>query len=120
MAFDPASLRALINEHGVVVTVTNIATGAYNQTTGVVATTRTSYLVKAYFFNHDPTVAEFNTIVTGERRVVLSDILVNGSVTPAINAGDEISGFGDTVEVTRSSKITSTQANMCQMLYVKE
>lgn len=118
--FDVTSLRQLINEHGVTVTLRKKANGAYNATTGVLAQTNTDYTVKVYFFNNDPSIGEFNTVLTGERRVVVSDVLTNGLTTPEITANDEIIGFGDTVNVTRSSKITSGGANMCQLLYVKE
>lgn len=118
--FDVASLRQLINEHGVNVTLRKKANGAYNATTGVIAQTVTDYTVKVYFFNNDPSIAEFNTTIMGERRVVVSDLLVDGSATPDITANDEIVGDGDTVNVTRSSKIRSGSATMCQLLYVKE
>jgi hypothetical protein len=118
--FDVTSLRQLINEHGVNVTLRKKANGVYDATTGVIAQTSTDYAVRVYFFNNDPSIAEFNTIVMGERRVVVSDILLNGQVTPDITANDEIVGDGDTVNVTRSSKIRSGGATMCQLLYVKE
>jgi hypothetical protein len=118
--FDPALLRQLIKEHGVVVTLRKKSTGAYDPSTGVLSQTNSDYLVKAYFYNNDPSYAEFNSVARGERRVVVSDILVNGSVTPEILANDEIVGFGDTVVVTRSSKITSGNSVMCQILYVRE
>lgn len=118
--FDPASLRELINEHGVSVTLRKKANGAYNVTTGKVVQTNTDYTVKVYFFNNDPSVGEFSNILTSERRAVLSDKLDTGSETPEVDASDEIVFGGYTTTVVRSSKITSSSSNMCQMVYLRD
>lgn len=118
--FDPHTLRQLINEHGIVVTLKKRATGVYNSTTGVVAQTDTNFSVKGYFFNNDPSVGEFSTVFHGERRIVLSDKLTNGSVVPEVDASDEIVYNGKTSPVTRSSRIDSAGINMCQLLYLRD
>lgn len=118
--FDAASLRALINEHGITVTLRKKVAGAYNTTTGKVTHTNTDYAVKGYFFNNDPSVAEFNTTVMGERRMVLSDKLDNGSDTPEVDATDEILFGAKTTTVTRVTKISSYTSTMCQMLYLRD
>ncbi len=118
--FDPYTLRTLINEHGTTVTLRKRSNGAYDPASGSVVQSNTDYSVKAYFFNADMSIAEFKTVMTGERRVVVSDKLNNGNTTPDIDATDQIIGFGDTVNVTRASKITSDGVAMCHLLYVKE
>jgi hypothetical protein len=118
--FDPASLRALISEHGVTVTLRKKAAGAYNVTTGSVTQTITDYQVKAYFFNNDPSVGEFAVHQTGERRMVVSDKLTNGAITPEIDSTDEIVFGSKTTTVTRSSVIASAGSTMCQLLYLRD
>ena len=118
--FDPNLLRQLINEHGVTVSLIKRATGVYDATTGKVSQTNTTYTLKAYFFNNDPSVGEFSSVLHGERRMVLSDKLSNGDPTPEADATDEISYLGKTSAIVRSSRIDSAGTNMCQLLYLKD
>lgn len=118
--FDAASLRELINEHGVIVTLRKKSNNTYNVTTGKVVQSNTDYTVKAYFFNNDPSVGEFSNLLKAERRAVISDILTNGSVTPDVDASDEIIHGSYTTTITRASKITSSSDNMCQMVYLRD
>jgi hypothetical protein len=125
--FDPYTLRTLINEHGVVVTLRKRLNSAYDQLSGTVVQGNTDYQVKAYYFNNDPSMLPFNqanarydNVATGEKRVVVSDKLLDGSNTPAIDVTDQIIGDGSTANVTRTTKITSAGDTMCQMLYVSD
>lgn len=125
--FDPATLRTLINEHGIVVTLRKRLNGAYDPASGTVVQGNTDYQVKAYYFNNDPSMLPFNqanarydNIATGEKRVVLSDKLLSGANTPAVDVSDQIIGDGVTANVTRVAKITSAGDTMCQLLYVSD
>lgn len=118
--FDPSSLRQLINEHGITLTLRKKVAGAYDVATGTVSQTSTDYIVKGYFFNNDPSVAEFNNQMMGERRMVVSDKLNNGTVTPEIDATDEIVFGGKITTVTRVTKISSSSSIMCQLLYLRD
>lgn len=118
--FDASSLRELIYEHGITVTLRKKSAGAYNVATGSVTHTNTDYLVKGYFFNNDPSVAEFNTQMMGDRRLVLSDKLINGHDTPEVLATDEVLFGSKVTTVTRNTKISSVGSTMCQMLYLRD
>lgn len=125
--FDPSTLRTLINEHGVVVTLRKRLNGTYDPASGTVLQGNTDYQVKAYYFNNDPSMLPFNqanarydNIVSSEKRVVLSDKLLSGDNTPAVDVSDQIIGDGSTANVTRVAKITSAGDTMCQMLYVSD
>lgn len=52
--------------------------------------------------------------------MVVSDKLNNGTVTPEIDATDEIVFGGKTTTVTRVTKISSSSSTMCQMLYLRD
>jgi hypothetical protein len=118
--FDPSSLRQLIYEHGTTVTLRKKSAGAYDVATGKVTQTNTDYTVKAYFFNNDLSVNEFNIPLTSERRIVVSDKLIDGNLTPEIDATDEIVFGGKTTTVIRSSIIASNGSAMCHLLYLRD
>lgn len=120
MAFDPSTLRQLINEHGIALTLRKRAAGAYNDTTGTVTTTNTDYTVRGYFYDYTPDMIDSNSILRGDRRVVLDSKLTNGSATPEPDATDQIIGLGDTVNIVKVMEIKSGSATMCYQLQVRE
>lgn len=118
--FDPSSLRTLIYEHGITLTLRKKAASAYDVATGTVTQTNTDYTLKGYFFNNDISVGEFSIQLMGERRLVLADKLTDGSDTPDIDATDEVIFNGKTTTVTRASKISSGGSAMCHMVYLRD
>jgi len=120
MAFDPYTLRQLIKEHGIALTLRKRAAGAYNSDTGTVTTTNTDYAVRGYFYDYTPEMVDSNSILRGDRRVVLDSKLINGSATPAPDATDQIIGLGDTVNIVKVMEIKSGSATMCYQLQVRE
>ena len=120
MAFDPFTLRQLIKEHGIALTLRKRAAGAYNNDSGTVTTTNTDYAVRGYFYDYTPDMIDGNSILRGDRRVVLDSKLVNGSATPEPDATDQIIGLGDTVNIVKVMEIKSGSATMCYQLQVRE
>jgi hypothetical protein len=127
MIFDPATLRTLINQHGVTVTIRKRVNGTYDPVSGTLVQSNTDYTARAYFFNSDPSVLPFNqanarydNIISTEKRVVVSDKLTNGNNTPEIDATDQVLYDGKEYQVTRTTDISSGASKMCQMLYVSE
>ena len=120
MAFDPYTLRQMIKEHGISLTLRKRAAGAYNNDTGAVTTTNTDYVVRGYFYDYTPDMIDGNSILRGDRRVVLDCKLVNSSNTPEPDATDQIIGLGDTVNIVKVMEIKSGSATMCYLLQVRE
>ena len=120
MAFDPYTLRQLIKEHGISLTLRKRAASAYNSDTGSVTQTNTDYTVRGYFYDYTPDMVDGNSILRGDRRVVLDNTLVNGSATPQPDATDQIIGLGDTVDIVKVMEIKSGSAAMCYLLQVRE
>jgi hypothetical protein len=120
MAFDPNTLRQLIRENGISLTLRKRAAGAYNNDTGTVTTTNTDYTVRGYFYDYTPDMIDGNSILRGDRRVVLDCKLVNESNTPEPDATDQIIGLGDTVNIVKVMEIKSGSATMCYLLQVRE
>ena len=120
MAFDPYTLRQLIKEHGIALTLRKRAAGAYDNDLGTVTTTNTDYAVRGYFYDYTPDMIDGNSILRGDRRVVLDSVLTNGTATPEPDATDQIIGLGDTVNIVKVMEIKSGSATMCYQLQVRE
>lgn len=120
MAFDPYTLRQLIKEHGMALTLRKRAAGAYNDDTGSVTTTNTDYAVRGYFYDYTPDMIDGQSILRGDRRVVLDSVLIAGTATPEPDATDQIIGLGDTVNIVKVMEIKSGSATMCYQLQVRE
>lgn len=120
MAFDPSTLRQLIKEHGIALTLRKRAASAYNNDTGTVTTTNTDYAVRGYFYDYTPDMIDGNSILRGDRRVVLDCKLINGTNTPEPDATDQIIGLGDTVNIVKVMEIKSGSNTMCYLLQVRE
>lgn len=120
MAFDPYSLRQMIKEHGISLTLRKRAASAYDNDTGTVTQTNTDYTVRGYFYDYTPDMIDGNSVLRGDRRVVLDSLLTNGSATPEPDATDQIIGLGDTVNVVKVMEIKSGSASMCYLLQVRE
>lgn len=120
MAFDPSTLRQLIKEHGIALTLRKRAASAYNNDTGTVTTTNTDYAVRGYFYDFTPDMVDSESILRGDRRVVLDCKLINGTNTPEPDATDQIIGLGDTVNIVKVMEIKSGSSTMCYLLQVRE
>lgn len=120
MAFDPYTLRQMIKEHGIALTLRKRAADAYDNDLGTVTTTNTDYAVRGYFYDYTPDMIDGNSILRGDRRVVLDSVLTNGSATPEPDATDQIIGLGDTVNIVKVMEIKSGSATMCYQLQVRE
>jgi hypothetical protein len=120
MALDPYTLRMMIREHGIPVTLRKRAASAYDALSGTVTQTNTDYAVRAYFYSYSPDMVDGNSILRGDRRVVLDNKLINGCATPEPDATDQILGLGDTVDIVKVMEIKSSSATMCYLLQVRE
>ena len=120
MAFDPYTLRQLIREHGISLTLRKRAASAYDSDTGTVTQTNTDYTVRGYFYDYTSDMIDGESILRDDRRVVLDCVLANGSATPEPDATDQIIGLGDTVNIVRVMEIKSSTNTMCYLLQVRE
>ena len=120
MAFDPYTLRQLIKEHGISLTLRKRTASAYNTTTGTVTQTNTDYTVRGYSYDYTSDMVDGQSILRGDRRVVLDCKLTNGSATPEPDATDQIIGLSDTVNIVKVMEIKSSTNTMCYLLQVRE
>lgn len=120
MAFDPYSLRQMIKEHGISLTLRKRAASAYDNDTGTITQTNTDYTVRGYFYDYTPDMVDGESILRGDRRVVLDCKQTNNSATPEPDATDQIIGLGDTVNIVKVMEIKSSTNTMCYLLQVRE
>ena len=102
------------------ITLRKRVSSAYNVSTGTVTQTNTDYTLKGYFYDYTPDMVDGDSILRGDRRVVLDCKLSNGSATPEPDATDQIIGLGDTVNIVKVMEIKSGSATMCYLLQVRE
>lgn len=106
MAFDTYTLNMLLREHGTDVILRKQAESSYNNNTGTVTTTATDYTVRAYFFDYKVDEINSDSILSGDRRVVISGNLPSGAVTPKPDATDQIIN-GDTLDIISIFEVRS-------------
>jgi len=119
MAFDTYTLRMLLKEHGMDVVLRKVDEGAYNNDTGTISTVNTDYTVRAYFYDFNADTLLPTSIQNGERRVVLSATLPNGSATPKPNATDQIIN-GDVLDVVKVFEVKSGNNTLFYTLTVRD
>lgn len=118
--FDNHTLRALIKEHGRVITLRKKSEGVYDATTGKLGSiTTTDYSLKAFFFNFKADMIDGQVIQRTDRRVVLDTKLINGSDAPLPDTTDQIVGVSGTVNIQRVEQIESGGSIMCYLLHVR-
>ena len=140
MAFDPYTLRQMIKEHGLMLTLRKKTFGSYNTTSGTTSYTDLDYAVRGYFYDYTPEMIDGNSVIRGDRRLVLDSSLVSSSqittqfdeiitaetlaalgietFLPAVS--DQIIGLGDTVNIVKVMEIKSGSRTMCYLLQVRE
>ena len=106
MAFDTYTLNMLLKEHGIDVILRKVDESAYNDDTGTISVTNTDYTVRAYFYDYNSDTMMPDSIQNGERRVVISGTLTNGSATPKPNATDQIIN-GDLLDIIKVYEVKS-------------
>lgn len=119
MAFDTYTLRMLLKEHGVDVTLRKVAESSYNNDTGTISTTNTDYTVRAYFYDYNSDTLMPDSIQNGERRVVVSGVLTNGSTTPKPDVTDQIIN-GDILDVVKVFDVKSGSNTLFYTLTVRD
>lgn len=114
-------LLTMVNRYGKQVTLTKNSYAAYNPATGSVGTnTAVNYTVKAYFAEYDLSEINNDSIVVGDRKVLLPYVDTSGVALPEPDMDDIISGQGDTVKIVTVAKIYSGDTLSCYICQVRE
>lgn len=119
MAFDTYTLNMLLREHGINVLLRKQAESAYNNDTGTITQTPTDYTVRAYFYDYNSETLTPDSILGGDRAVIMSATLPDGSATPKPNATDHIVN-GDVLDIVKVVEVKSGSATLFYTIQVRD
>jgi len=115
------AMNTLITQFGQEVTLRKVSYGAYDPTTGTVAsTTNTDYTARCYMSDYNLTEIDNDSVVMGDRKALLPSLDTSGGSLPEPDVGDKIVGFGDTVGVISTQKIYHADTLVCYICQVRE
>ncbi|CAB4139479.1 hypothetical protein UFOVP346_51 [uncultured Caudovirales phage] len=120
MAFDFATIRPLLREHGVTVTLRKRVTGAYSVSTGTVTATNTDYSVLGYSYKLTSDSVDENLVSGGNRRLVIDNLQTNGTALPAPDTSDQVIVNGSTFIIQSVNEVRSGPSVMCYMLQLED
>lgn len=120
MAFDTYTLNMLLREHGLNVLLRKQSESSYNNDTGTITQTPTDYTVRAYFYDYNSDILTSNSILGGDRAVVMSATLPDGSATPKPNATDHIVNDGDVLDIIKVVEVKSGAATLFYTIQVRD
>lgn len=114
-------LKRLIDTLGEELTLVRVVNGAYNTSTGTIATTETTYTVKGYLSEYMLEQVPQESTILGSRRLYLSAFDTSYVSLPEPKAGDIIRKTGeDAARVVSTQIITSGEDVVCYICQVQE
>lgn len=119
MAFDTYTLNMLLSEHGINVILRKQAESAYNNDTGTITQTATDYTVRAYFYDYNSETLASDSILNGDRAVIMSATLPDGSATPKPNATDHVVN-GDVLDIIKVMEVKSGSKTLFYTIQVRD
>lgn len=119
MAFDTYTLNTLLREHGINVLLRKQAESAYNNDTGTITQTATDYTVRAYFYDYNSETLASDSILNGDRAVIMSATLPDGSSTPKPNATDHVVN-GDVLDIIKVMEVKSGSKTLFYSIQVRD
>jgi hypothetical protein len=115
-----ANLKFLIDRRGMVMTLRKPLYGAYSPATGTLATTSsTDYTVKGYFSSYTLSELDNDSLVLGDRQLVLSNVDTSGVTLPEPDAEDKVIAVGDDVLIKAVQKIYNADTLVCYICQVR-
>lgn len=86
---------SMLNRRGQVATLRKPTYGGYDPTTGTQSSaSNTDYTVKCYFAEYKSSEINNDSILMGDRKVLVSPVQTDGSATPAPDTEDLLIGVG--------------------------
>ena len=120
MAFDTYTLNMLLREHGINVKLRKQAESSYDNDTGTITQTPTDYTVRAYFYDYNSETLTPDSILGGDRAVVMSATLPDGSATPKPNATDHVVNDDDVLDIMKVMEIKSGSKTLFYTIQVRD
>ena len=116
-----SNLQALINRRGRAATLRYKSSGTYNPATGSLdSVTNTDVAIKAYFADYNLSEINNDSILMGDRQVVIPARDTSGNPITEPDNEDQILSVGDTVVIKSVQKIYNSSTLVCYLCQVRE
>lgn len=109
------NLLKLVDRYGSELTLVKTTTGRYDPATGSSDNTTENFIFTGYVYNSDEGIL-LDDIRRGTRRVVIPYL----GLGTEPEDGDQVTGIGDTVNITRVSKVYNGGTPVCYLCEVSE
>ena len=109
------NLLKLVERYGSELTLVKSTVGLYDPATGSASTTTENFIFTGYVYNSDEGI-QLNDVRRGSRRVVIPYL----GLGTEPDDGDQITGIGDTVNITRVQKVYNGATPVCYLCEVQE
>jgi len=109
------NLLKLVERYGSELTLVKSTVGLYDPATGSASTTTKNFIFTGYVYNSDEGILT-DDIRRGSRRVVIPYL----GLGTEPDDGDQITGIGDTVNITRVQKVYNGAIPVCYLCEVAE
>lgn len=115
------NLQTLINRRGRPATLRYKSSGTYNPATGSLGdVTNTDVAIKAYFADYNLSEINNDSILMGDRQVVIPARDTSGNLIAEPDTDDQILSVGDTVVIKSVQKIYNSSTLVCYLCQVRE
>ncbi len=109
------NLLKLVERYGSELTLVKSTVGLYDPATGSASTSTENFIFTGYVYNSDEGI-QLNDVRRGSRRVVIPYL----GLGTEPDDGDQITGVGDTVNITRVQKVYNGALPVCYLCEVAE
>lgn len=109
------NLLKLVDRYGSELTLVKTATGDYDPANGSTTNNTENFIFTGYVYNSDEGI-QLNDVRRGSRRVVIPYL----GLGTEPDDGDQITGVGDTVNITRVQKVYNGATPVCYLCEVQE
>lgn len=120
MSFDPYTLRMMIKEFGSIITLKKQSVSSYNEDTGTVTATPTDVSVRGYIYEYDPEHINGDTIIQGDKRVLLDIKDTSNQLITPVSTKDQVLVTGKLANIVKVSTIIASGVVVCYMLQVRD
>lgn len=115
------NVQSLVNRRGQTATLRKKSSGTYDPAAGSLGSvTDTDYTIKAYFADYMMDEVNNESILMGDRKVLVAAKDTSGSPIPEPDNEDEIRGVGDTVVIKSVQSIYNGSTLVCYICQVRE
>jgi hypothetical protein len=115
------NLQTLLERRGKTATLRKKSSGTYDPSTGALGSVAdTDVTVKMYFADYGLSETNNDSILMGDRKVLIAPRDTSGTATPEPDNEDQILSVGDAVVIKSIQKIYNSDVLVCYICQVRE